>query len=324
MNAGASTHSGIDVIVSNVVELNSLIKRFHFERPDGSPLPAFSGGAHIVIEMQDGDKVRKTPYSLSSSPFDTSDYQVSIRRDDAGRGGSLYMHRDVQSGMTMRISRPTNLFALDKRASRHLMLAGGIGITPFMAQTAQIARMPGAHAELHYGVRNRKLGVYLDELTSRLGTGLHVYADEAGEQIDYDRILSTQPAGTHLYVCGPSPMIDLVLDKARTLGWPDSHVHYEHFAKAPPGEPFTVELRASGKTIEVGAEQSMLEAIEAVGVDAPYLCRGGACGHCETDVLSVDGELIHEDHWLDDEEHASGKKVMPCVSRCRGSLVLDR
>ena len=324
MSGGVSAMNGIDVVVSKVVELNSLIKRFHFEKADGSALPAFSGGAHIVIEMQDGDTIRRTPYSLSSSPFETQDYQVSIRRDDEGRGGSLYMHQKVQSGMSMRISYPANLFSLDKRAPRHLMLAGGIGITPFMAQTAQIARMPGAHAELHYGVRSRELGVYLDELGARLGPRLHVYADDSSEKIDYDRVLSTQPAGTHLYVCGPSPMIDLVLSKAREFGWPDTHVHYEHFAKAPAGEPFTVELSETGKSIEVGANQSMLEALEAAGVDSPFLCRGGACGHCETNVVSVDGELLHEDHWLDDDERASGKKVMPCVSRCRGKVVLER
>lgn len=320
----STLQGAIDVVVTDVVELNSLIKRFNFARPDGAMLPAFSGGAHIVIEMQDGDTLRRTPYSLSSSPFNTRDYQVSIRRDDEGRGGSLYMHREVETGMSMTISHPTNLFSLDMRAPRHLMIAGGIGITPFMAQTAQLANMPNTHAELHYGMRSRELGVYIDELTQRLGTRLHVYSDEDNQSIDYDRLLSSQPAGTHLYVCGPSAMIELVLNKATEHGWPDTHVHYEHFAKAAAGEPFTVELRASGKTIKVGAEQSMLEAIEAAGVDAPYLCRGGACGHCETDVISVDGELLHADHWLEDDEKASGKKIMPCISRCRGSLVIDR
>ncbi len=324
MSARGRLHGAIDVVVTEVVELNSLIKRFHFARPDGKPLPAFSGGAHIIIQMQDGDTLRGSPYSLSSSPLDTRDYQVSIRRDDQGRGGSLYLHREVKPGMKMSITHPSNMFALDKRASRHLMLAGGIGITPFMSQTAQLAQMPGVHAELHYGMRSRELGVYLEELASRLGSRFHVYADEDNEQIDYDRLLSSQPAGTHLYVCGPSPMIDLVLRKSAEHGWPDNHVHYEHFAKASSGEPFNVELRASGKTIEVGAEQSMLEAIEAAGVDAPYLCRGGACGQCETRVLSVDGELLHEDHWLEDDEKASGEKIMPCVSRCRGTVVLDR
>lgn len=319
-----SLHGAIDVTVSDVVELNGLIKRFHFERTDGGPLPAFSGGAHIVVEMQDGELRRRTPYSLSSSPFDTRDYRISVRRDDAGRGGSLYLHREVRPGQRMRISHPSNLFPLDLRAPKHLMLAGGIGITPFMAQTAQLART-GGRAELHYGVRSRALATYAEELAARLGPRLHLYAADADERMDFDRLLTSQPAGTHLYVCGPAPMIDAVVARAAAHGWPDAHVHFEHFARAPSGEPFSVELRASGHTVEVGADQSMLEAIEAAGVDAPYLCRGGACGQCETRVLACDGTLQHEDHWLDAAERASGEKIMPCVSRCSGgTLVLDR
>ena len=314
----------LDVLVTDVVDVNALIKRFHFEFPDGSPLPAFSGGAHIVIEMRDGEQVRLTPYSLMSSPLDTADYQVSIRRDDEGRGGSLYMHREVKKGMTMRISPPTNLFALDSRSSKQLMIAGGIGITPFLAQTAQMMARGGAF-ELHYGVRSRALGSYIDELGARIGHRLHAYIGEDGDKIDFDSILSSQPVGTHVYVCGPEPMINHVLERAKANGWPDSHVHFERFAKAPPGQPFSVELKASGKTIEVGRNQSILDAIEAAGVGAPYLCRGGACGHCETNVLEVDGELQHHDHWLDDDEKASGDKIMLCVSRfCGSRLVIDR
>lgn len=319
-----STNAAIDVIVSDVVEVNSLIKRFHFKRADGENLPAFSGGAHIVIEMQDGEQQRRSPYSLMSSPFDTRDYQISIRRDDAGRGGSLYMHQHVKPGMAMKISYPANLFPLDLRAQRHLLIAGGIGITPFMAQSIQLNRM-AADFELHYGVRSPELGAYLGELEATIGHRLHTYYDDQNQAIDFDQLLQSQPVGTHLYVCGPTPMIDKVLETARKVGWPEPHIHFEHFAKSQPGEPFTVELATSGLTVEVGREQSMLEAIEAAGVDAPYLCRGGACGQCETDVLECDGELLHEDHWLDADEHASGKKVMPCVSRfCGKRLVLER
>ena len=319
-----SVNPMLDVVVTDVVEVNPLIKRFHFELPDGSPLPAFSGGAHVVIQMQDGEQIRRTPYSLMSSPLDTSDYQISIRRDDEGRGGSLYMHREVKKGMKMRLTPPTNLFSLDNRSAKQLMFAGGIGITPFIAQTAQM-NARGGEFELHYSVRSRELGSYLYELTASIGHRLHAYIDEDGDKIDFDGLLSSQPPGTHVYVCGPEPMINHVLARAKALGWPDSHVHYEHFAKAPPGEPFSVQLKASDKTIEVGENQSLLEAMEAAGVDAPYLCRGGACGHCETDVIEVDGEIQHEDHWLEDDEKASGKKIMPCVSRfCGKRLVIDR
>ena len=318
-----SLHGALDVVVDDVVEVNELVKRFHFRRPDGEPLPAFSGGSHIIVEMRDGETLRRTPYSLSSSPLDTRDYRISVRRDDAGRGGSLYLHREVTPGMPMRIGRPSNLFALDRRATKHLMFAGGIGITPFMAQTAQLLAR-GGEFELHYGVRSRAIGAYVDELATRIGHRLHVRADDANERIDYERLLATQPPGTHLYVCGPTPMIEHVIARAAAHGWPDAHVHFEHFAKAPPGEPFTVTLEASGKTVEVGAEQSLLEAIEAAGVDAPYLCRGGACGQCETRVVRHDGTLLHEDHWLDERERAAGDRIMPCVSRCTGALVLDR
>ena len=319
-----SSPATIDVIVTHVVNVNSLIKRFHFARLDGQPLPAFSGGAHIIVEMQDGENRRRTPYSLMSSPLDTDDYQISVRRDDQGRGGSLYMHQQVKTGMQMRIGYPTNLFSLDKRAPKHLMFAGGIGITPFLAQIKQLIATNG-NFELHYSVRNQELGAYINELAQTIGNRLHTYYDDKEQRIAFDTLLSTQPAGTHVYVCGPTPMIEHVLKRTAALGWPKVHVHYEHFAKALPGEPFTVQLQASNKTVEVGENQSMLEAMEAAGVDAPYLCRGGACGQCETNVIEHNGTLLHEDHWLDENERVSGKKIMPCVSRfCGTQLVLDR
>ena len=120
-------------------------------------------------------------------------------------------------------------------------------------------------------------------------------------------------------------MIDGVQQAALIAGWARSHIHHESFAAPAAGEPFDVFLARSKITVHVPAAQSLLEAIEAAGVDAPYLCRGGACGHCETDVLAVEGELIHRDVWLSAEDRASGKKIMPCVSRARGPrLELDR
>jgi ferredoxin len=77
----------------------------------------------------------------------------------------------------------------------------------------------------------------------------------------------------------------------------------------------------SGKTVKVGHHESMLEAIEAAGVDAPYLCRGGACGQCETAVVACDGALLHHDVYLSDEEKEAGRKVMVCVSRFEGTTL---
>lgn len=314
----------IAVTVADVVPVNELVKRFHFRRSDGGLLPTFSGGAHIVVEMRDGETSRLNPYSLMSSPLDTSEYTISIRRDDVGRGGSLFMHNRVRPGDTMVVSYPVNLFSLDLRARKHLLVAGGIGITPFVAQTAQLAA-GGGNFELHYSVRTASLATYADPLRERYGHRVHLYHDDRDERIPLDRLLAAQPLGTHLYICGPKGMIDWARTRAAAAGWPPETVHFEHFAAPQPGAPFEVTLALSGKTIRVGEQQSLLEAIEAAGVDPPYLCRGGVCGQCETNVISCDGAFLHNDHWLSEEEHRAGSKIMPCVSRFEGrSLVLER
>ena len=158
----------IAVRVAEVTEVNALIRRIRFVRPDGGPMPAFSGGAHTVVEMDDHGTRRRNPYSLMGDPADTTGYSISVRRDDAGRGGSLFLHRHVVPGMDMVISHPVNLFALDLRAKKHLMIAGGIGITPFLAQIAQLAAL-GGRFELHYATRNPALCAYGDELAARYG-----------------------------------------------------------------------------------------------------------------------------------------------------------
>lgn len=320
MSGGAK----LQVRVAEVVTVNDLVKRFRFVARDGSDLPAFSGGAHTVVEMDDHGVRRLNPYSLMSDPGDRSAYEISVRRDDAGRGGSLYMHRHVVPGKEMVLSHPVNLFPLDSRARKHLMIAGGIGITPFLAQIAQLAHF-GGRFELHYAARTPALGAYMDRLTTAHPTQVHCYFDDQGQAIDLGRVLENQPIGTHLYVCGPKGMIAWVLATAEGMGWPRQALHHEEFLAPGTGLPFQVELAASGKTITVGTTQSLLEAMEAAGVDAPYLCRGGACGQCETNVQRCDGTILHRDHWLTAEEQASGRKIMPCVSRFEGkTLVIDR
>lgn len=320
MSGGAK----IAVRVAETVQVNALIKRFRLVARDGSALPAFSGGAHTVVEMDDHGTRRLNPYSLMSDPGDTTGYEISVRRDDQGRGGSLFLHNHVHSGMNMVISNPVNLFPLDTRARKTLMIAGGIGITPFLAQIAQLSRQ-NRPFELHYSARSPALGAYMDRLTIGHPGRVHCYFDDQNQQIDLARLLSTQPVGTHLYVCGPKGMIGWVLTTATHMGWPKGALHSEEFLAPGTGQPFQVDLAASGKTITVGTAQSLLEAIEAAGIDAPYMCRGGACGQCETTVLNCDGHILHRDHWLTPEDAASGQKIMPCVSRFEGkSLVIDR
>jgi ferredoxin len=125
-----------------------------------------------------------------------------------------------------------------------------------------------------------------------------------------------------VYVCGPSSMVTAVLETARELGWPENHIHSEQFTAPPMGDAFTVQLAKSKTEITVPNDITLLEALETAGVNPDSLCRGGACGRCELDVLELDGEIFHHDHYLSDAEKASNRKIMPCVSRARCTHML--
>ncbi len=314
----------MSVRVAAITEVADKVKRFRFERVDGQPMPVFSGGSHVVVAMRDGSILRRNPYSLMSSPTDTSGYEISVLRVENSRGGSAFLHEKLEIGDALTISQPVNLFPFDHRGRKHIMMAGGIGITPFISMMDQMM-LEDRSFELHYAVRTRSHGAYWKELQQRYGTHrVKIYCDEEKLFIPVDSILGSQPLGTHLYVCGPAGMIKGVLGTATQLGWPGQNLHSEEFLAPPPGKPFRVVLQRSAKTIDVGTHQSILEAVEAAGVDAPYLCRGGACGQCETRVISCDGALEHNDHYLPAEDKQSGTKIMICVSRLNGrDIVLD-
>jgi len=313
--------SVLDVVVTEKQVLTPLVTRFRFEPAGEGALPHFSGGAHVVVELPEGDRIRRNAYSLISDPHDGSGYEIAVRREDRGRGGSLYLHDRVTPGDRLRIGMPANLFRLDLTARHHLMIAGGIGITPFLAQLRQ-ARLLGLSHALHYAAPSRAEAAGLALLPEDAPVTLH-FSDE-GTRMDLPALLDAQPLGSRVYVCGPESLIHAVTQAAAALGWPATAVRSEAFAAPPPGAPFAVELARSGRRLEVGAHESLLEALEAAGAAPDWSCRGGACGRCETGVVSCDGTLLHHDHWLSPAERAAGRKIMPCMSRLAGGLlVLD-
>jgi ferredoxin-NADP reductase len=319
MSGGSTVH----VEVTAIEQITPQIKHFTLRPVDRSPLPAFSGGSHVVVVMRAAHRVHRNPYSLLSAPSDRSAYQIAVRRMEESRGGSEFMHTQLQVGSHLEIAHPVNLFPLDKIARKHVLIAGGIGITPFLAQLEDLHDGVIPY-ELHYAVRAVDHAAFAERLRAREGGRVRFYFDSAAQAIDFDGLLSGQPLGTHVYVCGPGGMINRVLATARRWGWPDSHVHWEKFSAPPSGLAFEVFLARAQIGVKVLPDQSLLEAIEAAGVEVPYLCRGGVCGFCQTRVLEVDGELLHHDHYLSDADKLRGKSIMPCVSRanCK-SLVLD-
>lgn len=307
----------IPIRVVEIEQISPIIKQFTFVSDEQS-LPQFSVGSHVVVHMEGKQKRFRNAYSLISNPADIEQYRIAVRLQDCSRGGSRFMHGNVREGDQLFISPPANMFLPNWQARHNVLIAGGIGITPFLSYVYEFEHRQTSF-EVHYVYRNADTGAYRGELTERLGDKLHCYS---GSRPDLYRLLEQQPLGTHVYVCGPETMIQAVKETADALGWAPQRVHFEAFAAPQPGKPFVAKLARSGHEIAVNEDTPLLDALETHGLAIPNSCRGGVCGQCKTAVVS--GEIEHRDAFLDDREKASQRCIMPCVSRSASEcLVLD-
>jgi ferredoxin-NADP reductase len=325
MNAIASGHAVglIPVTVAEIDDVTPDTRVLTLTDRGGRHLPGFSGGSHISVVIPNGsDTPLRNAYSLMSSPYDTSKYQIAVRRMDSGRGGSRWLH-GIDEGEIVSITPPVNLFPLHKLGRQHILLAGGIGITPIFPQAEELAQA-GAAFEVHVTVHDEAHAGLARRLQALYGERVKIRMSDSEGRPDFADILSERPLGSHMYVCGPAGMIQDACAAAQALGWSQSHVHFEHFIEQKSGAAFDVVLARRGITLNIPPEASILEVLEANEIPIPYLCRGGACGQCETPVIGVDGVLEHHDVWLSDEAKACNSHMMPCISRMDGgTLVLD-
>ena len=290
----------------------------------GGELPAFSAGSHIDLHLPNG-MVRS--YSLSNNSDERHRYVVGVLRDRASRGGSRCVHEALRVGMPITISEPRNHFGLHEDATHSVLVAGGIGITPMLSMARRLTKL-GKSFEMKYFARDRDGAAFIDDLQA-LGMPLQLRFDvEAGSPPDLMAELGNRApdAGTHYYSCGPTPMLDAFEKSCAALGHTEAHIErftaVEVAASVDAKSSYTVELRRSGKVIEVTPDKSLLDTMLDAGVDVPYSCCEGICGSCETTVL--EGEPDHRDSVLSPKDQVANKSMMVCVSGCKSSkLVLD-
>ncbi|MGP6174079.1 cytochrome P450 [Corynebacterium sp. A21] len=293
---------------------------------DGGELPTWKPGAHIDLHLQgpDGEELVRQ-YSLSSDCDDQSCYRVGILREPAGRGGSAAAHDTLLEGGTLTVSWPRNNFRFAE-AEHYLFIAGGIGITPLLAMIREAERQ-GKDWTLLYGGRTRSSMAFLPELATYGDRVQLVPQDELGH-LDLDTALIDAAPNTLIYTCGPEGLLQAV--EAQAAHWPKGSLRLERFApkiieREGDDEAFEVEFAGSGKTVTVGAGESILDAAKREGMPVISSCETGTCGTCETAVLS--GTVDHRDSILTNDEQAANDTMMICVSRAGkgcSKLVLSR
>lgn len=315
--------SQFDLLVHRMTQEADEVLSVELVHPDGKPLPDWAPGAHIDLHV--GGGIRQ--YSLCGDPADTTHYRVAVLKAPSSRGGSEFVHQELRPGATVTAKGPRNHFPLAD-AEAYVFIAGGIGVTPLLVQ-AREAAVRGRRWQFWYGGRTRSSMAFADELTALAGerTSVVLHPKDERGRMDLGRVLAQVPAGAHVYCCGPQSLVDAVEAACTQLAIHD-RLHVERFAgagaAAPEGgeQPFEVECVRSGRTVAVGPDESIVDALEDAGVYVEASCRDGVCGTCETRV--IEGTPDHRDTLLSSAQHAAGDVMMLCVSRCASQrLVLD-
>lgn len=312
------------VRIQSIVDEARDIRSFRLVRSDGQPFDAYEPGAHVDVTGPTGVTRQ---YSLCSPPDDRSAYLVAVKKEAASRGGSSALH-EVEEGAELDMGAPRNLFRLAPEAREHVMFAAGIGVTPLLSMAYKL-NAKGEPYLLHYFARSPEHAAFVELLSGPAFAG-RVQFHYGVEPADLDAALSAclegASASAHVYTCGPAPFMNKVVEIAKRSRSEEA-IHLEHFqadpaANSAPAGSFEVELSSSGVVLQVPADASLVDVLQAHGCDIDTECREGICGTCIVEVL--EGEPEHRDNCLSTKEKASNKQICACVSRAKSArLVLD-
>ncbi len=296
-------------------------------KPDDDRALIIDPGMHASVVTPAGF-IRQ--YSVVNAPDEDRALVIGVKNEPDSRGGSRSMHLDAAIGTKLQVTLPANQFRLNSDGRTALLIAGGVGVTPLLSMALHL-QQAGRPYKFHYLARSTEHLAFAE----RLRNGDISYVPHLGLSVDdtrqtlYHLLQDTDPATHDIYVCGPQPMIDLVISLANEAGFPVEQINFEYFGLATNSSKpavtsgvYQVIIKSTGKRFSVEAGKPLLQACLENGVNIDYSCEQGVCGACMTKV--DDGELVHSDVYLSSKEKESGKLIMPCVSGCTSkTLTLD-
>lgn len=309
----------ITAVVRGTRDLTPGIREFTLV-PEGGATP-YATGSHLCLRVMVDGRTDLRRYSLVGDQPRDGCWRIAVKREEPGRGGSRYMW-SLPVGARLEVTAPDSFFQLSGDAPEYLLVAGGIGITPIRGMASALRRR-GARFRMLYAGRSRAEMAYLGELEAELGAQLDVFSEAEGRRIDLKQAFSSLEPEAETYICGPIGLLEVAKREWAAAGRPRARLVFETFGSSGrhPTEAFTVRLPRLGLEVQVPANSSMLEALEASGVGVLSDCRRGECGLCAMDVLDADGIVDHRDVFFSDHQHEEGRRICACVSRVVGGAI---
>lgn len=286
-------------------------------------------------------------YSLCGDGRADQPWEITIKRIREG-AVSTYLYEAVDEGSLLYSSLPRGTFTLptDLQPTTPLVfVAVGSGITPIMGMLSALALLPPEQrpqVQLHYASRSLTEMIYRGELhqLDRREYWLRrwFYLSSDGNRLTPETVLVRArevALHAHWYTCGPESVKRDLHALLEDIGVPDEQIHAEIFvsqaARSPErgstrklavvgaGTGYRLQIEETGAVLDVGANETLLAALERQGYHPDFSCRAGACGACKLRVLA--GSVAPVGEALSAAERRAGY-VLSCVAKPQGDLTL--
>jgi len=315
--------------VAEVEPLAEGVIGLHFRPIDGGELPDFLPGQHVSVRVETSldlsDSRVSQPlvraYSLTGSGVLASRrfYSIAVRHQrGANWSGAMsgHLHTRIEVGREVELQAPSGRFTLPIESVQPVVLiAGGIGVTPFVSQLETLASLEGStqapQITLHYANRNGAAHAFrgrLEALAKRLPSLRiidHYNVLAPGDQCDRvgridDQVVSDAQiaARARIYMCGPLPMMEAVRTGLVARGVPNFDIFHEQFTSpVTPAEgsaSYAVTFRRSALVAQWEPQSgTLLEFAEKLGVPLPNGCRVGQCESCAVNLVGGNAMHLH-------------------------------
>ncbi|MFC6260917.1 iron-sulfur cluster-binding domain-containing protein [Levilactobacillus fujinensis] len=273
-------------------------------------LAYFKAGQYLSVRFAIGNSRVTRAYALRSTPQDAHNdcYILTIKLVPEGFV-TPYIFDHWQVGTTVESSGPMGTLTYNQfRDQSHVLgIAGGSGITPFLALAGAI--VDGTESfdlTILYGSRrhdNILLGTELAQLAKQSDhiKVVNVLSDEHYPGYEHGLItldLMQQYADlnhTSIFVCGPNALNAYVTQQVSPLHLPGGRLRQElsgqvpqpqETAKIPATVTITVKIQDTQQTVTANTREPLLVSLERAGIVVPSACRSGECGWCRARVIS--------------------------------------
>lgn len=327
----------ISVKVTKIVTETPDTKSFYFAPVEMESLPPFESGQYITLAVKINDSIYKRAYSISSSPNNTKEYRITIKKEYLGII-SNYMFNECIEQDIFNIKGPFGNFKYNAIRDRQniLAIAGGSGITPIMSLAYScIEKHRPASLTILYGAKTERDLIFkkeLDELVAKNNQLKVVYVLSEEKRIDYEygfidkeKILKEDPLSKSIFLCGPTDMYASLNNILKDLDIPNKYIRHEIYTNIPDDlgvleHQLHVKTKEKTITIPCYENKTLLYIMEKFGINAPAHCTVGVCGFCRSKLISGKVKTENSSNRASDLRN---NYIHPCVTYPMSDITIE-